>query len=57
MSEQIRETDKKLKEMAERLRLVMLRDNMAELINLATEERLSPRELLLFLFRKEIEQR
>lgn len=57
MSEQIRETDKKLKEMAERLRLVMLRDNMAELMNLATEERLSPRELLLFLFRKEIEQR
>lgn len=57
MTEQVRETDKRLKEMAERLRLVMLRDNMAELMNIATENRLSPRELLTFLFRKEIEQR
>ena len=57
MKEQVRDTDKKLRDMAERLRLVMLRDNMAELMNLATENRLAPRELLSFLFRKEIEQR
>lgn len=57
MTKQVRETDKKLQEMAERLRLVMLRDNMAELMDMATENRLSPRELLTFLFSKEIEQR
>lgn len=57
MTELMRETDKQLKDMAERLRLCMLRDNMSELMNMATERRLSPRELLMFLFNKEIEQR
>lgn len=57
MTEIMRETDRQLKEMAERLRLCMLRDNMSELMNMATERRLSPRELLMFLFNKEIEQR
>ena len=57
MTEIMRETDKQLKDMAERLRLCMLRDNMSELMNMATERRLSPRELLMFLFNKEIEQR
>lgn len=57
MTESMRETDKKLKVMAERLRLCMLRDNMSELMNMATEQRLTARELLMFLFSKEIEQR
>ena len=36
MTEIMRETDRQLKEMAERLRLCMLRDNMSELMNMAT---------------------
>lgn len=54
MTEIMRETDKQLKDMAERLRLCMLRDNMSELMNMATERRLSPRELLMFYLTRKL---
>lgn len=43
--------------LASRLRLTLIRDRMEEMLSLATEKKLSPRETLEFFFRQEIFQR
>lgn len=53
----IRETDAKLKQMAERLRLSWVRDNVEPLVQLLSESRMTAREILSYVFEKEIEQR
>ena len=43
--------------LASRLRLTLIRDRMEEMLSMATEKKLSPRETLEFFFRQEIFQR
>lgn len=53
----IRETDQRLSQMAARLRLSLMRDNMGTLLDTATESKMTPREALEYFFQKEIDQR
>ena len=52
-----RETDQRLSQMAARLRLSLMRDNMSTLLDTATESKMTPREALEYFFQKEIDQR
>lgn len=52
-----RPTDVKLREMAARLRLSLMRENMAEMLATATAAKMTPRETLEYFFSKEIDQR
>lgn len=52
-----RETDIRLSQMASRLKLAMLRDNMATMLQTATEAKMTPRETLEYFLGKEVEQR
>lgn len=51
----IRETDQRLSQMAARLRLSLMRDNMGTLLDTATESKMTPREALEYFFQKEID--
>lgn len=53
----IRETDHRLSQMAARLRLSLMRNNMGTLLDIATESKMTPREALEYFFQKEIDQR
>lgn len=53
----IRETDQRLSQMAARLRLSLMRENMGTLLDTATESKMSLREALEYFFQKEIDQR
>ena len=46
----IRETDQRLSQMAARLRLSLMRDNMGTLLDTATESKMTPREALEYFF-------
>lgn len=50
-------SNSELAALANRLRLTLIRDRMEEMLGLATEKRLSPRETLEFFFRQEIVRR
>ena len=52
-----RATDTKLASMAARLKLTLMRDNMDDMVQTATEAKMNPRETLEYFFSKEIEQR
>ena len=52
-----RETDIRLSQMATRLRLVFLRDHMEDLMVTASDAKMTPREVLEYVFTKEIDQR
>ena len=52
-----RETDIRLSQMAARLRLVFLRDHMEDLMVTASDAKMTPREVLEYVFTKEIDQR
>lgn len=52
-----RETDVKLAQMATRLKLTLMRDNMDAMLRTVTEAKMTPRETLEYFFSKEIEQR
>ena len=52
-----RDTDEKLSAMASRLRLAYTRDHLNEMINTVIDARMTPREVLLYIFSKEIDQR
>lgn len=52
-----RETDVKLRAMAARLRLALMRDRMEEMLETATEAKMTPRETLEYFLGKEIDQR
>ncbi len=52
-----RETDLKLRSMASRLRLALMRDHMQEMLQTATEAKMTPRETLEYFLSKEIDQR
>lgn len=52
-----RDSDEKLSAMASRLRLVYTRDHLNEMIQTVTEARMTPREVLSYVFGKEIDQR
>lgn len=50
-------SNSELAALANRLRLSLIRDRMEEMLGLAAEKRLSPRETLVFFFRQEIVRR
>ncbi len=52
-----RDTDKKLSAMADRLRLTYTRDNLSGLVTAASDAKMTPREVLEYVFGKEIERR
>ena len=52
-----RETDQKLADMASRLKLTRMRDNMEAMMRTATQTKMTPRETLEYFLSKEIEQR
>ena len=52
-----RETDVKLRAMATRLCLALMRDRMEEMLETATEAKMTPRETLEYFSGKEIDQR
>lgn len=52
-----RDTDEKLSAMVSRLRLAYTRDHLNEMINTVTDARMTPREVLFYIFGKEIDQR
>ena len=56
MSE-MRATDVRLTNMAARLRLTYTRDHLSELVEIAGKGKMTPRETLEFIFKKEVEQR
>ncbi|MDL2060074.1 IS21-like element helper ATPase IstB [Mesosutterella sp. AGMB02718] len=53
----MRETDKELKACAARLKLTFIRDNLEDLLKTATENKMTVREALAFLFGEEIRRR
>lgn len=52
-----RETDQKLADMASRLKLTRMRDNMESMLRTVTDAKMTPRETLEYFLNKEIEQR
>lgn len=52
-----RQTDVKLAQMAARLKLTLMRDNMESLLKTVIEAKMTPRETLEYFLSKEIEQR
>lgn len=52
-----RSSDIRLKNMAVRLRLTYMRDHMCEMLDQATETKMTPRETLEYFFNKEIDER
>ena len=54
---QRRETDTMLRAMASRLRLALIRDHMEEMLETATDAKMTPRETLEYFLSKEIDQR
>lgn len=52
-----RDTDIRLSQMAERLRLSYMRDHMTDMLATVTGAKMTPRETLDYFFNKEIEQR
>lgn len=57
MNRQVRAIDVKLSLMAERLKLSLMRDSMTEMLETATEAKMTPRETLEYFFKKEIDRR
>lgn len=52
-----RETDMQLSRMAARLKLSLMRDNMAEMLETAVQAKMTPRETLVYFLSKELDRR
>lgn len=52
-----RETDERLQRMAARLKLAFMRDHMLELMQTATDAKMTPREAMEYVLGKEVDQR
>ena len=50
-------SNQELAALANRLRLTLIRDRMEEMLTMAVDKKLSPRETLEFFFRQEIRRR
>lgn len=52
-----RKTDEAIRQKASRLRLTFIRDHVAEVLDIADKTKMTPREVIDYVFGKEIEQR
>ena len=52
-----RKTDEAIRQKASRLRLTFVRDHVAEVLDIADKTKMTPREVIDYVFGKEIEQR
>lgn len=52
-----RKTDEAIRQKASRLRLTFVRDHVAEVLDIADKTKMTPREVIDYVFSKEIEQR
>lgn len=52
-----RKTDEAIRQKASRLRLTFVRDHVAEVLDIADKTKMTPREVINYVFGKEIEQR
>ena len=52
-----RKTDEAIRQKASRLRLTFFRDHVAEVLDIADKTKMTPREVIDYVFGKEIEQR
>lgn len=52
-----RKTDEDLRQKASRLKLTYMRDHMAELMQAATDAKMTPREVLEYVLSKEVDRR